>query len=193
MFTGFQNRTKVTIDDKWGEKTVRNNVNVQHESIVRQVVVSENYTRNFAGWSFTMLYTSFWFKRSPQFLLSGRFLLQVFEFLLFSYDLLMLQPSWRFDLRMSCMLGAMSWCCISHKWDSMSNFWSKRHCAAWCQNMQQLHVQGQFGFKSLNSFLKSSISRSLSASFSCIHMAKYKLHHAISICPTWPRFFLISY
>ena len=63
----------------------------------------------------------------------------------------------------------------SHKWDSMSNFCGKRHCAAWCKNIQHLHVQGQFRSKSLNSFLKSSSSRSLSASFSCINMATYQI------------------
>ena len=49
------------------------------------------------------------------------------------------------------------------------------HDAKTFKTMQQLHVQGQFRSKSLNSFLKSSISRSFSASFSCINMAKYQI------------------
>ena len=28
----------------------------------------------------------------------------------------------------------------SHKWDSMNNIRSERHCSAWCQNTQQLHA-----------------------------------------------------
>ena len=53
-------------------------------------------------------------------------------------------------------------------------------------SQMRLDEQGQFRFRSLNSFLKSSISRSFSASLSCINMAKEQIAPYTWICQTWP-------